>query len=554
MKRLFALLLIVVMVCSMFAACGKDPNPTDGKDTTPGTTAGGGDTTPDTTPTQPEEFKNTDKYPLEGEHKLSMAVALEDAANSYLFGMMSKATGIDFTYQYVTSEQAPLLFVEEDNMPDVFFGPRGGFGLSLNQIYEYGVGGALINFMDYLDKMPNLAKAYADHPDLFDGVMNADGSVYTIPYYVFTLTGVNNLFYYREDHMKAAGWDKAPTTTEEFTKYLKDLKAHFGANDSQYIPFTVYQTSHLAYNGQISRYLFPTFGDLMEAGITADSTGKKVVAGFATEQYKRYVTYLNGLMKEGLLDPDAFSAKGSLMKAFINEGHTSVNSLMVYMTESCFPSGNLDIILPAPLKSEYNNDTKWATPTVASNWAGMISKNCSDLDAALAYIDAYFATEDNALNEEGTIFNLSFWLGEKGVDWDWKVQGESYIKYEHTSQWEAQGYSGTPYIGKFTVLNYDHNDKVGFKALEVQKNLIPISVDVLRSTSLPLTQDEQEEYTDAWQDLSKYIDQMNAAFIRGEADPEKDWDEYIAKLNSMGLQDVLDIYQAALDRYNARQN
>lgn len=40
--------------------------------------------------------------------------------------------------------------------------------------------------------------------------------------------------------------------------------------------------------------------------------------------------------------------------------------------------------------------------------------------------------------------------------------------------------------------------------------------------------------------------------ITGQADLEKDWDAYITALYDMGLQDVIDVYQAALDRYNAR--
>ena len=238
MKRLFALLLIFVMVCGMFAACG------DVSDSTVPT----GGANSNTVPTQPAEFKNTDKYPLKGDHVLTMGVSLDNADDAYLMEMMEEAVGVSLKYQMVTDEQAPLLFLDPESMPDMLFDAAAKFGLSMDQINEYGKSELLINYMDYLDQMPNLAKAYAEHPDLFDGVITLDGEVYTLPYYVFTLKGVNNLLYFREDHMNLVGWEQAPTTIDEFTKYLRDLKAYFGATDAEYIPLTVYSASNIGYN------------------------------------------------------------------------------------------------------------------------------------------------------------------------------------------------------------------------------------------------------------------------------------------------------------------
>ena len=67
MKRLIAMLLAAVMVCAMFAGCSDDEN-------TPNVDNGGRPEAVD-----PGNFKNTDIYPLEGEHSLSMGIALENA-------------------------------------------------------------------------------------------------------------------------------------------------------------------------------------------------------------------------------------------------------------------------------------------------------------------------------------------------------------------------------------------------------------------------------------------------------------------------------------------
>ena len=45
---------------------------------------------------------------------------------------------------------------------------------------------------------------------------------------------------------------------------------------------------------------------------------------------------------------------------------------------------------------------------------------------------------------------------------------------------------------------------------------------------------------------------VDSAFITGEVDIETGWANFLKTLDNMGLQDVLDVYQAALDRYNAK--
>ena len=51
-------------------------------------------------------------------------------------------------------------------------------------------------------------------------------------------------------------------------------------------------------------------------------------------------------------------------------------------------------------------------------------------------------------------------------------------------------------------------------------------------------------------DIYKYVKECWANWIvNGGID--KDWDGYIAQLNQMGLERLMEIYQEALDAYNA---
>lgn len=539
MKRVLAILLAALMVCTVFAGCSKDGS---------GANAVAG--RPEVV--DPGNFVNTDIYPLEGNHSLTMGIALENAQNSYLLKLMSDAVGVDITYRYVTDEQAPLLFLDEENMPDMIFSAAGTFGLSLQRINGYGSANALVNYIDYLDKMPNLAKAYMEHPDLFDGVMSADGAVYTLPYYVYTLTGCTNLIYFRGDHLAAVGWEKQPATVDELTKLLQDLKAHYGATDSKYIPMSVYEAGHAGFDNRLTQYLFTAFGNEVDPGVHIGSQGK-AIAGFATEQYKHMTLYIRQLVKDGLLDADLFSAKSSIMQAFMNENHTSVSTRMLNIPTTSYAGGVENYYISQPLTSQYTNTAVFAEPTIARKWGAMISTTCQDLDAALAYMDAFFAPESNPLNEEGTIYNLSLWLGEEGVDWEWVEEGVSYKEAEKPDGWSAQhGFSGTPYIGKFHVMRLNPDGSTDLLPQGVYDNCLPYAKTVVRDEALALTEEENDIYVEKWLDISKYATQMFAAFVTGDADIEAEWDTYVANLQKMGLQEVLACYDAAYARYTAR--
>ena len=168
-------------------------------------------------------------------------------------------------------------------------------------------------------------------------------------------------------------------------------------------------------------------------------------------------------------------------------------------------------------------------------------------------IDAFFAPIEDPLNEEGTIYNLSLWLGEEGVDWEWVEEGKSYKEAEKPDGWSAQhGFSGTPYIGQFHVMRMDHNGEVDLLPQGVYNNCLPYAKTVVRDEALALTEDENDIYVEKWQDISKYATQMFAAFVTGDADIEAQWDTYVANLQQMGLQEVLDCYDAAYARYTAR--
>lgn len=505
-------------------------------------------------------FKNTDKYPLEGEHKIVLSSSEFKQVDWYPFiDNFAIATGIDVEVNVVAKEQIPLLYAGgEETIPEFLYGRYTSSSLTIEQINEYGMAGALLNYADYLDQMPNLKAAIERDPALLSYVVNEDGSFYTLPTHVFTMSAGHPVYYMRADHIAQAGWDHVPTTVDEFIQCLRDCKAYFEAIDPQYVAMTEYDGTYFTWDGVATKAFFSAFGDLLETGITTTNDGKDITVGVTTEQYKRLLKFYHTLYSEKIMDQELFSATSDFMKPFVNDGHTTVSAIMTSMLPEMFPNGDMEtaLVIPEPLTSEWQSEKRVLMADKYGWMLGLVNAKSDNLDAILAFIDATYAAEDNPIDDDGGLWGLSFWLGKCGLDWEW-LEGRTGYRlltregYEKRTDYTSGAMLGwAPYIGDVPSVQMNADGTPHLKASRVLKNIYPYRVDITRTGWLKLTEDEYDTYLDVWADIDTYLTQMHAAFMTGQVDIDAEWDNFQAELMNLGLQDVIDVYQAALDRYN----
>jgi putative aldouronate transport system substrate-binding protein len=63
-----------------------------------------------------------------------------------------------------------------------------------------------------------------------------------------------------------------------------------------------------------------------------------------------------------------------------------------------------------------------------------------------------------------------------------------------------------------------------------------------------LNQDEQQVFDKYWPSIRTYMLERQQAWILGTGDVEADWDAYIATLNKMGYEQVIEVMNSAYDR------
>ena len=74
--------------------------------------------------------------------------------------------------------------------------------------------------------------------------------------------------------------------------------------------------------------------------------------------------------------------------------------------------------------------------------------------------------------------------------------------------------------------------------------------DYLLPSGVSLTVDENSERSSIMSNVNTYISEMRLKFITGAVKlDDASWNEYIAKLDSYGLNRAIEITQAAYDRY-----
>ena len=558
-KKLLSLLLALVLCLGTLAACNSDPKETTQSTTkaTEGTTAA--TTAATTEATEPEPLTNLDRYPIDFSGTLTAVTTKTEADKAHNYLLFEELTGVDIDWQIMSSEQVPLTFVGNSEMPDIFFNASG---ISINQMNEYGAAGKLVNLLDeeILDKMPNLKAAYEADPKLFDAVKDPNGAAYAFPAYYYTLTMGSNMIFIRTDMTKKAGIEELPTTVEGFLEMCETLKNYYKDVEG-YVPMVTNGGAGVKFGGVYAfpSMFFPAMGEYMKVDIGITLDGNTIYAGFATEQYKRYLEFMNTCWEKGYLDPNCYATESNTDKAMMIEGKTTMNPNGTYMLPENFYSGSLEdfTVLP-PMTSQYQNEARWAFPNRYRTTTMAISTTCKDIDAACAFFDAMYATQDNPIKDENGVkaWSVSLWLGELGEDFVMNEEEKTYAVLPHDgydtgAAWlTANSHSNANYM----EWPYVEKSESGLmtKALGQRDVLYPYGVQVQETSLLILNQEEQDTYNDCWTDINNKVTEMTAAFITGQADLEKDWDTYINDLYDMGLQEVIDVYQAALDRYNGK--
>lgn len=186
--------------------------------------------------------------------------------------------------------------------------------------------------------------------------------------------------------------------------------------------------------------------------------------------------------------------------------------------------------------------------TYASSLPLAISTQCADIELAIKFCDFLYTKEGFEFANYG-VEGVTFNYDENGepVSTDLLLNnpdGYSYGSYKF-ADWCWR-------VGLYTNLQnkeeqpdptiYDISDIWGWNYDGAW--VIP--------GGITLTAEETEEYSSAYSDIQTYVGESIPKFITGDLNLDSDWETFVANVKQMNIERCCEIYQAGVDRYNAR--
>lgn len=551
------LMAFAVAAAGITAGCGNQDNgssasvtQTTGSGTASGTQTGSSQAGAAAEGTESAEFS----YPVTEGGTLSYWMELNanvaanySSINDTEFGKkLQENTGITVEFQHPAvgqvAEQFNLL-LSKSTLPDIIEYSWLTYAGGPQKAIEDGV---IIPLNDVIDNYcPNL-KAYLEaNPDVDRMIKTDDGAYYCFPFIrggekLKTSTGLM----VRGDWLEELGME-VPKTMDEWYEVLTAFKEKKGAE----APFTyLYSSAGLTDNNPFAY----AYGAPRNFYIGDDG---KVHYGAIEDGYREYLKTMNKWMSEGLLDVDLATLTGDQVTAKVTNGTAGASfgwcgSSLGTWTNAGKTTTESFSLVPAPyptLESGAKPEFGQKDNAYVNMGGAVITTSCKDVELAARLLDY-------AYSEEG---HMLFNFGIEGVSYTMEngepIYTDLLLKNPDLSITHAMaGYIRANYNGPFVQ---DEAYASQYYTLDAQKEAIELWSDTNAGSHIlpPVTPtvDESKEQAQIMNEINTYRDEMTLKFILGNKSFDE-WDDYVKTIKGMNIDRVLEIQNAALERYEAR--
>ena len=466
----------------------------------------------------------------------------------YFTNAYEQKTGVKIEWIEVASDafddQLALRLTTGD-LPDVIL--KGG--ISNSSQLKYGDQGYFLNLMQN-DLLKNYAPNYwalcQEYPEILSASMMPDGSVYSLGM-VKNSTGstIASKLFFNKEWLANVNME-VPTTADEFYNVLKAFKEKDpngnGRNDEvglyvkpDHLQFVTFGMFGIGNRGRNNGYI-----DCDEA------TGK--VRYFATSDgFREWVQWVRKLYQEGLINKEYFDFTESNLGNYVNN---NVCGVFAY-TNLCMLGESTQqkfTYLDGAMTGSKGDNDYFGVNSIGSTGSYIITNTCKYPEVALRWADYFFC-------DEGSLF---FYYGDEGVTYD-KLENGTYQfndkvladfhsgvnSYDGCAVYVSlYGYGNTPTMTKVPFNSADDNKGI---ALDAANALIEDCA--IAWPAFTFTKKEQRIIEDNKADIDKYVASMRDAWIMGTTELNDDsGNTFGATVNRMGIQDVLEVYEAALGR------
>lgn len=455
------------------------------------------------------------------------------------FQQIEKVTGVKVDLQGVPSsdyETKKKTLISTNRIPDMI-------NVSLKDIQDYSKTGIYLDVTPYLDKMPNLKKAMEEYPDLKKVMV--DGKLYGMPF----LDRVPIVFGYfpmiRTDILKELNMPM-PSTFEELHQTLKKFKEVYP--DSY--PWTKRRSISFFLN-----YLAYAFGTGYDT-YYEPNTGKYQYGPLYPE-FKSFLSYMNVLFKEKLLDPNYVKNTDQIWQQNLSSGkslffwdNTKFASNFNQVLKQVNPKAEFDLV--PVMKNDSGQKRQYMYPKGHLTEFYAISSKVEKPERLMKFLDWMYSEEGADITNYG-VPGEHFTRTKDGIKFNENVLEQFKDKNDPTRA--LQSFLGTGYLQFnlysdetfYKILNPDMTRWGDFITKQANEGII-------KETELdpPFTPEETERLKVIRTKVSTVTDQNLDKFIMGDR-PLSEYDKFVNELKDAGVLELEKIYNAANDRIGTKK-
>lgn len=429
------------------------------------------------------------------------------------------------------------LLMASGELPDIIEGNN-----LRDDFIKYGLEGAFVPLQDLIaEHAPNIQAFIDEHPYVQTFASGPDGNMYFIPY--VPDGGVGKGYYIRQDWLDAVG-KESPTNVDELYEVLKAFADEDpnGNGQKDEIPYFSRHVSENFRDNEATR-LVHFWG--ARTDFFVDDSGK-VQHGFATEAFKTGITNVAKWYAEGLIDPEIYTRGGKARDIALGNNiggmtHDWFGSSASYNNKLAEEIPGFSFVPIAP-PADINGDVweEFSRDLVKPDGWAITVANENPIET-IKYFDFWFSEEGRRLMNfgiEGThydmvdgqpIFKDEVLNGDTSVQSQlWEVGAQVPIGFFQDFAYEIQTYNE---IAKMGVNMYTDNNYV----------IDPFPY-------LSFNEEEQEIFDEVYTNITTYMRESHQKWVLGGETVEEGWDDYIARLDELGYQELLAVYQSAYDR------
>lgn len=407
-------------------------------------------------------------------------------------------------------------------------------GKNIDVLNEYGQKGAFIPLEDLIEQYaPNISARLDDRARKM--ITASDGHIYALPR--FGQDRLRTGWLIRKDWLDILGME-IPTTTDEWTEVLRAFKEKDPGNvGDRLVPLMNRSGSSV-----FLIYTAPTFGLHPENYTKKDGS---YVLNATTDEYKNMVEWYRTLYEEGLFDQEFVTTTSKQWEEAVSAGYVGAFIDFANRSDtftSVLQQQNPDaefVVAPPPVGPTGTQGVP-SYSDILTTTSVAISKDCKNVEAALAWLD-YLYSDDGAWLTSVGIEGLTY----TGVDENGAPIWTDEMKDNPNNMAITSKYGIQQQMCPRVLTEYEFALIQGPRTLEGKKLCEPYYVEPYYP--IQYTAEESEQMTNYTTAVTPIINQYTDQFITGVI-PMSDWDNFQKELKTLGAEQMGEIFTAAQNR------